>query len=406
MNAAPVRTSVIVVSRHRPEHLALCLRALAQLDHPDFEVIVVADPEGLAVTEGLPIKRVAFDEANISAARNAGIAVAAAPVIAVIDDDAVPEPTWLSRLSAPFADPQVVAAGGFVRGRNGISYQWKASQTDRLGVSHALTVDEAQTSLLPPPQGGAIRTEGTNCAFRRDAVAAMGGFDPAFRFYLDETDLNLRLAASGGLTAIVPLAQVHHGFAASARRRDDRTPTDLHEIGASSAVFWRKHRPADEIPGATARLVAEQRARLAGYVADGRLSRAALAPLLQTLTEGLRDGTTRPIDPLPAIDPAGAPFLPFAAGPRPRRIIAGRIWQTRTKRAEAARVVAEGAIVSLFLFAPSIRRHRVRFHPDGYWEQSGGLWGKSERDEPAFTPWRFAARLRREIARIAPFRGR
>ncbi|MCT2541050.1 glycosyltransferase family 2 protein [Sedimentimonas flavescens] len=405
MSPAPVRTSVIVVSRHRPEHLSLCLRGLAQLDHPDFEVIVVADPEGLAVTEALPVKSILFDEANISAARNAGIVVAAAPVIAFIDDDAVPEPTWLCRLTTPFADPRVVAAGGFVRGRNGISYQWKASQTDQLGVSHGLNVAGGQATLLPPPPEGAIRTEGTNCAFRRDAVAARGGFDPAFRFYLDETDLNLRLAASGGLTAIVPGAQVHHGFAPSARRRADRTPTDLHEVGASSAVFWRKHAPSATIPKARTALIEAQRARLADYRAGGRLSRAELGPLIQSLTEGLEAGETRPIDPLPAIGPASDAFLPFPAGSLPRRIIAGRIWQARAKRAEAARAVAQGAVVSLFLFAPSIRRHRVRFHPEGYWEQSGGLWGKSDRDQPAFTPWRFAARLRHEIARIAPFRG-
>ncbi|MES2906736.1 MAG: RNA polymerase factor sigma-54, partial [Pseudomonadota bacterium] len=48
---------------------------------------------------------------------------------------------------------------------------------------------------------------------------AMGGFDPAFRFYLDETDLNLRLAATGAMTAIVPVAQVHHGFAESDLQR-------------------------------------------------------------------------------------------------------------------------------------------------------------------------------------------
>ena len=42
-DTAVVRTSVIVVSRHRAAALTRCLTGLAQLDHPDFEVIVVAD---------------------------------------------------------------------------------------------------------------------------------------------------------------------------------------------------------------------------------------------------------------------------------------------------------------------------------------------------------------------------
>ena len=103
--------SVIVVSRHRAAALGRCLMALAQQDHPQIEVIVVADPEGLAASKatGLALKLVPFDEANISAARNLGLAAAGAPVVAFIDDDAVAEPTWISRLCAAFADPKVVA---------------------------------------------------------------------------------------------------------------------------------------------------------------------------------------------------------------------------------------------------------------------------------------------------------
>ncbi|MCB2152739.1 MAG: glycosyltransferase, partial [Rhodobacteraceae bacterium] len=60
-------------------------------------------------------------------ARNLGLAAAAGEIVAFIDDDAVPEPRWLARLTAPFADPGIAAAGGFVVGRNGISFQWRAS---------------------------------------------------------------------------------------------------------------------------------------------------------------------------------------------------------------------------------------------------------------------------------------
>ena len=47
--------------------------------------------------------QIAFDEANISVARNLGIMAAASEIVGFIDDDAVPEPTWLTRLTAPFA---------------------------------------------------------------------------------------------------------------------------------------------------------------------------------------------------------------------------------------------------------------------------------------------------------------
>ncbi|MBC7180981.1 MAG: glycosyltransferase family 2 protein, partial [Roseovarius sp.] len=141
-----IPASVIVVSRHRPGALLRCLTALAQSDHPCFEVIVVADPGGLAaVAQSVfrdTVKTAACDVANIPLARNTGLGLAAAPVVAFIDDDAVAESTWLSRLTAPFANPRVSAAGGFVRGRNGISHQWKAREIDRDALETPLTVDE------------------------------------------------------------------------------------------------------------------------------------------------------------------------------------------------------------------------------------------------------------------------
>ena len=404
-DTAVVRTSVIVVSRHRAAALARCLTGLAQLDHFDFEVIVVADPEGLAATEDLAVKRVAFDAPNISAARNAGLRQAAAPVVAFIDDDAVPEPTWLCRLTAPFADPRVAAAGGFVRGRNGISFQWQASSCDRMGQTSPLMVDETAPSLHAPTAGQAIRTEGTNCAFRRDTILQLGGFDPSFQFYLDETDLNMRLAAEGHLTAIVPGAQVHHGFAASARRAVDRAPTDLHQIGASMAVFWRKYAPARaDLEAASATLIARQRNRLLRYMIDGALEPQDVAPILATLQAGLKEGRARPLPDLAPLMSDTTAFLPFPAGPRPRRIIAGRVWQAWRKRRAAARAAARGDLVTLLLFGPSIRRHRHWFHPQGYWEQNGGLWGRAGRQYPFFRPFGFRARVRHEASRIADLR--
>jgi GT2 family glycosyltransferase len=77
-------------------------------------------------------------------------------------------------------------------------------------------------------------------SFRRSVLVDFEGFDPAYHFYLDETDLNMRLVATNHLTAIAPLARVHHGFAQSIRRYGDRVPRDLFDIGASWAVFQRK----------------------------------------------------------------------------------------------------------------------------------------------------------------------
>ncbi|UYV37421.1 glycosyltransferase family 2 protein [Rhodobacteraceae bacterium D3-12] len=179
--------SVVIVSRERPESLIWCLSGLDGLLYPAFEVVVVACPAGCSAAEGAGyaerVKLIRYDEANIAAARNLGIAAAAGEIVAFIDDDAVPEPTWLEHLAAPFGDGSVAAVGGFVRGRNGISFQWKAREVDDCGRATPIEVDESRVSQPQPAPGRAIKTEGTNMAVRRDVLAALGGFDTGFRFF-------------------------------------------------------------------------------------------------------------------------------------------------------------------------------------------------------------------------------
>lgn len=402
--------SIVVVSRHRPDALTRCLTGISQLDYHDFEVVVVACPNGLAAVAAHPLgeyaKTVAYDEPNISAARNLGIAQAAGEIVAFIDDDAVPEPLWLFHLAAPFATEDIAAAGGYVLGRNGISFQWRARTVDSTGSATPLDVNDTRPTVLHPANDRAIKTEGTNMAVRRDVLAEIGGFDPAFRFFLDETDLNMRLARAGHATAIVPLAQVHHGFAASARRTADRTPTDLTEIGASQQVFLRKHCPRAARAAAWDSFRADQRLRLLRLMQRGPLQADDVARLLRGLKKGGTDGMGRPLDETPRIARAPEGFRPFPGRPgAPRRAMTGRLWQARRLRSEAADAAAAGDIVTLILLDPSARYHHVHFSPEGVWEQSGGLFGRSLRSASLFQPWRFSLRIAAEQHRVAPVRG-
>jgi GT2 family glycosyltransferase len=399
MAAVPV--SLIVVSRHRPEALARAIAGIHLLDHPQTELIVVADPATCAGLAGVAAKVVAFDTANISAARNLGLAQAAGEVVAFLDDDAVPEPSWLSRLVAPFADPRVTAAGGFVRGRNGISYQWRASLVDAAGQDHPLAVPPG-VSLHPGTAMRAVKTQGTNCAFRLADLRAIGGFDPAFRFYLDEADVNLRLAARGGLTAVVPGAEVHHGFAASARRRADRVPTDLTEIGASLACFLRRHN------GGLAALDAhrrDQRARALRHMVEGRIEPRDVTRLMQGFDRGVAEGLARDLPPLAPLADPGAVFAPPPGlGPRPGRVIAGRAFQAARLHAEARRAAAGGAVVTLFCLSATALYHRHWFNPQGYWVQEGGVFGRAVRSDPLLRRSTLAQRVAEQCQRLAAYR--
>lgn len=406
MNAQP-QVSVIVVSHGRPDDLRRCLLGLEQLIYPTFEVVVVADAAGLRRIDDMGwrsrIKAVRFDTPNISAARNLGFVQAAGQIVAFIDDDAVPEPTWLAALVAPFQNDDVAAAGGFVRARNGISFQWKARSVDPVGRTRALEVDPTQPTILTGGADCAIKTEGTNMAFRRRDLAALGGFDPAYRFYLDETDVNLRMAAGGRKTAIVPLAEVHHGFAQSPRRRSDRVPRTLFEIGASTSVFQRRHGAGPEI---LCEREHHERLRLLRHMIDGRIEPAEVARLMTTLKQGFDDGGSRALTQFAPLGACRCEFLGFTPLPQgPTMVLSGRVHQARALKKKAQSMVANGQRVTLFLFSPTTLFHRLGFHSDGYWLQTGGVFGRSAREQPLFQGVGFQTRLQQEISRVAQQRG-
>jgi O-antigen biosynthesis protein len=395
--------SVIIVSRHRPAALLRCIVGLGQQDHRNFEVIVVADPKAAEAVSALPqpIKLISFDQANISAARNLGLAQAAGAVVAFIDDDAVPEPSWLSRLVAPFQDREVVAATGFVRGRNGISYQWKACEVDGLGDDHDLNI--LDTTVVTPTAGRAVKTQGTNCAFRAETLRQIGGFDPAYRFYLDDADVDMRLV-SLGKTAVVPEAEVHHGYQASARRTANRVPLSLYDIAASTAIFLRRHAVAPDFDLALAKLSRRESTRINHHRAAGRLDANAELALLRSMTEGWKAGLACELGSLAPIAKGDVPFLAFPSlGPIAGRILSGRFWQKSALRSAALASVGQ-AIVTVICLSPTARPHRMEFQPEGFWLQTGGLFGRSDRSGPKFRLIGFRKRIRSEICRISKVR--
>ncbi len=400
--------SVVVVSHKRPESLLWCLTALAGLRYALFEIVVVADETAhwaiLETDFSKWVKLVRFDEANISAARNKGIAQAAGEIIAFIDDDAAAEPMWLDHLIAPFADDSVAVTGGYVRGRNGISYQWKAREVDGFGRAYPLESNGNEAFFPSVRDGFAVKTEGTNMAVRRSTLVALGGFDEAFTFYLDETDLNLRLSKAGGQTALCPLAEVHHAYKASSRRRDDRAVTDLFDVGASTVVLLRKYdKPLEP---RCSEMAEEQAARLEDQSHRGLLTKGEAARVLRTLEAGFEGGKNRPVGQYPNnLETPESAFLPFQPTRQDTKILAGR-WRKRRKlRRQAADLAARGFNISLYLYSLDTRYHHLRFDAAGYWEQTGGQFGRSVRSEPLFQLTSFRKRLEKELERVRQARG-
>jgi O-antigen biosynthesis protein len=346
MHRPPV--SVVVPSLGRPAELVRCLTALGQLTYRPHEVVVVACEAGrsaIARQADRPWLRVVPNSGTgIAAARNDGIGAAAGAIVAFIDDDAVPEPTWLHHLVAAMEETGAPAATGFVRGRNGISFQWRDRTIRRDGFIDTRG-DSGVAPRIPPHGSGIVMLEGTNMAFRRDVLAGLGGFDPAFRFYMDDADISVRLSDAGHAAAVAPLAQVHHSFAPSVRRRRDRMPTYLHDNGRSLAIFLRAH-GAEGMPQLLAAHREGERRRLIRCMVAGLAEPRDVRRLLASFDEGVRDGMVAAFGAARAVavPPAGAEFRDEEVSHAPR-ILSGRSWSRRRLRAEAAGAAARGDAV-------------------------------------------------------------
>jgi biofilm PGA synthesis N-glycosyltransferase PgaC len=110
-------------------------------------------------------------------------------IVAVYDADERPNLSALRHLLPPFADPRVAA----VSGRREVSNRLvgpAAGYTAIEGLVHQWITMRAKDRLNLTPA-----SLGANCAYRRAALRAVGGFTPGA--LLEDTDLTVRLAQAG-----------------------------------------------------------------------------------------------------------------------------------------------------------------------------------------------------------------
>lgn len=293
----------------------------------------------------------------------------------------------------------VGATTGFTRGRNGISRQWGAMRFDRKGNDHPFEIDESQPfEVFEPSPEMPVKLIGTNMAFRKSALLGIDGFDENYHFFLDETDAKLRMDRAGWKTAIVAQAQIHHGFAASARRLKNRVPTDLFEIGASKAYFCKSHLNG-ETETALREFTIEQLIRLTTLVEQHKIRRREVTPLMNSLANGISEGlqrerhfqelTTTP-DNFRRFEVFESDHVVLCAGPR----------DTGWIEKAVPELVEAGKCVSVIQLLRSARYFQVNFN-DGYWLHRGGVWGKSIRDKPLIQIYSYKRRFKAEINRIS-----
>jgi len=199
----PVLATVVIPVRG-DRRISRALYALSRqtIARNAFDVIVVENGTRLfeATVRGSGATYLWLPEANTSRARNAGIRRAGGTIIACTDADCVPAETWIAELVKGFEDsPDVAAIGGRVdryKPRTPVQ-QYGANLVNNQSALNYLPI-------LPLPY---VVT--ANCAFSRDALERVGGFDETLLSGAD-VDICYSLGLKGYTLALAPEAVVFH----------------------------------------------------------------------------------------------------------------------------------------------------------------------------------------------------
>jgi GT2 family glycosyltransferase/sugar lactone lactonase YvrE len=204
------RVSVVVCAYNAADTLEDNLRSLEGLTYPDFEIILVNDgstDHTAEIGRSHPRVRVVdIPNGGLSAARNVGLAEATGEIVAYTDADTRVDPDWLTFLVQPFLRSDVVGSGGpnVVPPDDPPLAQCIARAPG--GPTHVL-LDDRIAEHVP----------GCNMAFRRDALVAIGGFNPIYLRAGDDVDACWRLQARGWKIGFASSALVWHHHRATVR---------------------------------------------------------------------------------------------------------------------------------------------------------------------------------------------
>jgi cellulose synthase/poly-beta-1,6-N-acetylglucosamine synthase-like glycosyltransferase/peptidoglycan/xylan/chitin deacetylase (PgdA/CDA1 family) len=236
------KVSLVVPAFNEAVGIERTVRALAQSDYPDYEVIVVDDGStdgtaDLVERLDLPCVRV-LRQRNLGkpAALNRGIDAARNDLIVTVDADTVFEPQTLGRLVMPFADPAVGAASGNTKvgNRGRLIGRWQ-----HIEYVMGFNLDRRLYDVLQcmPTVPGAVG------AFRRAALAQVGGISAST--LAEDTDMTIAIGRAGWRVVYVDDArgwtEAPASLAALWRQRYRWSYGTMQAVWKHKAALWRRN---------------------------------------------------------------------------------------------------------------------------------------------------------------------
>ncbi len=269
----PRELSVVIATHDRRELLRRCLEALTRQtqDPSTFEVIVAVDGSSDGSAEMVEALRTPYrlrllklEKQGHAVAQNAALALAAAPICLLLDDDVIASPELVSaHIEGHRRKPGSIGIGALTQ-EPVAANDWYAHAFARGWSEHyeALAKREPHWSDC----------YGANLSFPRQAIEAIGGISTDIPSAKD-FDLALRLSAAGCEPAYFPRAHGVHDD----QKRHDRMLVDAQRAGAMHVELSRRFPNAapellDWRADAGARELALRRAMIAAHLSPSPLA--------------------------------------------------------------------------------------------------------------------------------------
>jgi O-antigen biosynthesis protein len=165
--------SVVVCAYNAADTLEDNLVSLEALTYPRFEIILVNDgsrDRTSAIGHAHPrVTVIDIPNGGLSAARNVGLAHATGEIVAYTDADTRVDRDWLTFLVQPFLRLDVVGSGGP-----------NVVPADDVPIAQCIARAPGGPTHVLLDDRIAEHVPGCNMAFRREALSAIGGFNPIY----------------------------------------------------------------------------------------------------------------------------------------------------------------------------------------------------------------------------------
>jgi glycosyltransferase involved in cell wall biosynthesis len=198
------RVSVVATVYNEEDHIRRLLDSLDAQSRPPDEIVICdggSRDDTLDVLRSharqgvLPLKVIERPGANISQGRNAAIAEAKGPIIAVTDAGVQLEPEWLASLTAPFGeDPRTQVVSGFFAPDPQTAFETALGATTLPALA-----DVDPRRFLPSSR---------SVAFRRKVWESVGGY-PEWIDYCEDLLFDFALRERCGPFTFAPQAVAH-----------------------------------------------------------------------------------------------------------------------------------------------------------------------------------------------------